>query len=318
MIKTKKTIILFYFVIFIAITVLGTIYDLQISKLLACLDQNSYFTNNIFAIIFECTSENILYFLLISSGGILFFYFKKNPLKTRYLHVFFLSFYLIIIAFSSFYCLYKTTSYIAEYTDFGLHDYLTSYNGIITIIILSIIIDVISLFFISKISEQNLKSLWKWAIIVLTVSAISNGIVQGAKLVFDRTRYRAMNYIGDINFEYYTPWYVINQNKFTSLSPYLSDFFKSFPSGHTCASASSFLIILLPNFIEKFNNKKAKITLWSFAISYTLLTALSRIMAGAHFFMDTFIGGFITIIITFITFYIYTKKLNQNDLKNKN
>ena len=63
------------------------------------------------------------------------------------------------------------------------------------------------------------------------------------------------------------------------------------------------------------NNKKWKTIFWTVAISYTFLVALSRIVAGAHFFMDTFVGGFTTIILTIIAYYLV--KYFQNKQNNK-
>ena len=86
--KTKNIIIWSCFsAIFILVAILGTIYDLQISKALADISTGQYFTKNLFAIIGETIGENILYVLLVFSFGVLFFYLLKNPLNKKWLNI---------------------------------------------------------------------------------------------------------------------------------------------------------------------------------------------------------------------------------------
>ncbi|MBR1985176.1 MAG: phosphatase PAP2 family protein [Clostridia bacterium] len=320
--KTKNIIIWSCFsAIFILVAILGTIYDLQISKALADISTGQYFTKNLFAIIGETIGENILYVLLVFSFGVLFFYLLKNPLNKKWLNLCLL----IAMCFASvvicFYCLYNSLEHLSTHTNNSLDTFLSSTFGLISLLLFSIMVVGCAFVLISKIKKENINYLWKWALLVIVLSALSNGIVQGAKLVFDRTRYRAMVFSGDTDFQYYDYWFVFNKNKFSSVSPYAEDFFKSFPSGHTCAAASSFFLILLPLFHPQTNNKKWKTIFWTFATSYTLLIALSRIVAGAHFFMDTFIGAFITIILTIIAYYLVkyfqNKQINKENLSIK-
>lgn len=314
-----KNIILFSIIaaIFIAITILGTIYDLQISKALADLQPGQYHSTNLFAIIGETIGENILYVLLVSSLCILFYYLHKNPLNKKWLNIT-LKIAILLISYAiCFYCIHKTSEYVATHTTFGLDEYLSSTLGLITILLVSLTANILAFLLFSKISNENLQKLWKWALLVIVLAALSNGIVQGAKRIFDRTRYRAMFYIGDTEFQYFDYWFVFNNNKFSSISTYAEDFFKSFPSGHTCAAASSFFLICLPLFLPQTNNKKWKCIFWGFAGLYTMLVALSRIIAGAHFFMDVFVGASVTIVLTLISyFYIKYKQNKKTQLEN--
>lgn len=290
--------------IFITVAVLGTIYDLQISKLLADIQTGQYFTKNIFAIIGETIGENILYVLLVCSFCIIFFYLLRNPLDKKYFNIILLIVMCISSVLICYYCLNNSLEHLSTHTNNSLDNFLSSALGIVSLFLFSIAITGCALFLFSKIKNENIILLWKWALLVIILSALSNGIVQGAKLVFERTRYRAMVFSGDTEFQYYDYWFKLNSNKFNSVSPYAEDFFKSFPSGHTCAAASSFFLILLPLFLPQTNNKKWKIIFYSTAIIYTFLVALSRLIAGAHFFMDVLIGGFTTIILTIIAYYL--------------
>lgn len=312
--KTKK-IILWSSISAILLTafILGTIYDLQISKALVQLNNDSYLSHNFFAIIGEAFGEDILYVLLVSAIAIIFFnILKREIINKKWLKYIFLAGCLIFSFVICFYCIDKTLGYISEHTYFGLDNFLNSTLGTIIVALFSLLIDICVFILFNKLSETSLQQLLWWSILVLFVAAISNGLVQGLKHVFDRTRFRAMHFVGDTQFTYYTPWYQVNTNKFDSISIFAEDFFKSFPSGHTCAAASSAVLIALPMFVEKFNNKKWKSIFLASSITYTVLVALSRIVAGAHFFTDVFVGGLITFVCTIVAMIIFKKLLEKN------
>lgn len=296
--------------VLLVMAVLGTIFDLQISIALADLQNTQYHSSNVFAIIGETFGENILYIFLVVSCGILFFYLYKKPLAKKWLNISILIGVALFSFVVCFYCIHKVLEYLSIYTNFGLKGYISSAIGIISVLLFSCIVDIFAFYLLSKISLENLERLYKWAIVVFIVALLSNGFVQFSKRIFDRTRFRAMVYVGDTEFSYFQNWYVINTNKFNSISEYASDFFKSFPSGHTCAAASSFLLVLLPLFLPQCDNKKWKTIFWVSSISYTILVALSRIIAGAHFFMDVFVGGLSTFVITMIAYYVI-KRINS-------
>ncbi len=304
--------------VLLIIAILGTIFDLQISKALADVQfGENYHSTNLFAIIGETFGENILYIFIVLAFGILFFYLRKNSIAKKWVNVclqiaMFVGSYII-----TFYCLHKVLEYLSIYTNFGLDEYIISVIGLISVALVSLAVNIGSFYLISKISDDNINRLWKWALVVLIVAILSNGIVQFSKRIFDRTRYRAMVHIGDSEFNYFDYWFTFNTNKFSYASPYFEDFFRSFPSGHTCAAASSFLLVLLPLFLPQTDNKKWKTIFWVSSISYTLLVALSRLIAGAHFFMDVFVGGMVTFVIVMIAYYIcYKLKQKEKDKEN--
>ena len=73
-----------------------------------------------------------------------------------------------------------------------------------------------------------------------------------------------------------------------------SDWFKSFPSGHSAAAATVIALISIPSMFEKTNNLKVKAIVISATTIYTLLVMLSRIVVGAHFLTDVAAGAYIT------------------------
>lgn len=312
MVKNKKIITISSIVAVILLTILivGTIFDLQISKALADISNGQYYSSNIFAIIGEWFGEDILYLFIIGACAILFFYLLKFPLNKKYLTITSQVLVCVISYLVSLYSFYKMLRYIARYLSSLANDTLTNYIssaiGIITILIIPVVICIAIFFIISKLKPETLKALWKWAIIVLAVAVISNGIVQVSKHIFDRTRFRAMVFAGDEEFRYFTNWFNINSNKTLPDGLFASDYYKSFPSGHTCAGASTFLIVLLPYYLQELNNKKSKIILWTIASIYTFLVALSRIVAGAHFFTDVYIATLITVITIFVVYIVFS------------
>lgn len=312
MIKSKKNIILLCTIIIsvLLVLVLGTIFDLQISKLLADLPNGQYYTDNIFAIIGETIGEDILYFLVISACAILFYCLVYNKFKNKWLNYILQAILVLISYLVGIYLFYVTLDNFAPYVS-GVSEYISSTVGIITIFLFPIIIVGLIYLLFSKTKPEKINALWKWALIVLIVAVVSNAIVQVSKHIFDRTRFRAMVFSGDDKFSYFTNWFTINTNKFQTNSMYAGDFFKSFPSGHTCAATSIFLIVLLPVYLQDFNNKQTKITLWIVASVYTLFVALSRIVAGAHFFTDVYIAFLITALTILITFVIINKTSNK-------
>jgi len=308
--NTKTKNILFWSIFasaFLIILSIGTMFDLQISKALADVPSGQYLSSNFFAIFFEIFGEYVLYILLIFALGVLFFYLIKKPLQKKWLNICLL----IAICIVSFgVCLYsfnKLFDYIDLYANFKLSDYLSSTIGKITIVAGSIVINVLSFLGLSFLKEETLTKLWKWAVVVLIVALLSNAFVQITKRIVCRTRFRAMLYVGDSEFSHFTNWFTINKDKLNFVSYYADDFFKSFPSGHTCAGASIFLIVLLPLFFTQLDNKKWKSILWTTASVYTFIVALSRIIAGAHFFTDVFVGGMVTITLTLIAYFICKK-----------
>lgn len=295
--------------------ILGTIYDLQISRLFADLQEGQYYSSNIYAILGETFGENILYVLLICAFAIMFFHLIRNPLQKKWLNVLLIIFFAVAGWIVSFYCINKTLKYISIYSNFGLDQFLQNILGKIAIMLFACIVAILVYLCFIKMKKETLQQLSGWALSVMIIALISNLIVQGAKLVFARTRYRAMMYEGDSSFSHFTNWFQINHDNFATATgaDFIRDYYKSFPSGHTCAAASSFLLILLPNFYHKTNTFAWKFTFTAFAIVYTFLVALSRIVAGAHFFTDVFVGGIVTIITVFVAkWFVIEKRFKKN------
>ena len=293
---------------FLLALVLGTIFDLQISKALADITWGQYYTTNFYAIAGEVVGEMVLYLLLVCSLSILINYFaRRNTSKKWY-------YYLIIVILAilsigvGFFGVSKFLNYLADFSVAGVEGFSKSSIGKVVLLLLSCATTLVACLLFAKCKDESLKQLAVWAIIMILIAIASNLVVQVYKRIACRTRYRAMVYEDIENFDYYTPWYVINTQKFSSTAPFASEFFKSFPSGHACAGASVFSLVLLPHCFEKTNTTKWKSIFLAIAITWTTLVCFSRIVAGAHYFTDVLIGSFVTIFFTYLAKWVLLDK----------
>ncbi len=90
-------------------------------------------------------------------------------------------------------------------------------------------------------------------------------------------------------------------------------FGQSMPSSH--ALCSVIMALFLCYFIFKITNKKFfRVFFIIFSSVFVLLICLSRLYLGLHYLTDILVGAIIGAIISFIGFYIYKKRGQQNDL----
>ncbi len=115
----------------------------------------------------------------------------------------------------------------------------------------------------------------------IITALVSFTLIQVLKVIWGRPRFYTLSFGGE-----FRSWYVI------SGTDWLADENKSFPSGHTGASAVILWITYLPLLNEKWNNKT--VLLRTFAVIWIVLTGLSRIMAGMHYISDTMAGAGVT------------------------
>lgn len=174
-----------------------------------------------------------------------------------------------------------------------------------------------------KVNPTTMAELLRWAFIVSSASLLSILVVEIAiKPVFQRERFRfiyafnqvtsltlkdgrvltgidVQNYLNDINvYGGFHDWYKIpvsphafKQGNFPFLS---EDITKSFPSGHETMAAIGFLsLIILPFTVRQCNTLRTKLICFISAFAGTIIVALGRMVAGAHYLSDTVFGCFI-------------------------
>ena len=295
--------------VILVLILIATFFDLQISMALSSLKIGEYYTTNLFAIIFEIIGETFLYLFLAFAGSGLFWWFTR--FQKSYIKTIFQILFTIVIFVAFFFFLSRMVGYVAHFQPLvtGLY-----FNVIY--IFLSVILTFLIIFSMSRIKEDTLKKLFVFSLIIICTAVLSNLITQVIKgEVFGRMRYRAMNYIGD--FSFFTPWYYINGDSIATQVDLFSDAFKSFPSGHITACGISFSLMILPYLFEMLNTSKWKIILTITPLIITILVALARIIAGAHFLSDTIFGALITFGATMLFSYIFIfrkhKKLKQQE-----
>ena len=284
--KTLISVILFA-VIFGALLITATFTDLQVSRILTrgTLPAGQYYADGIFGTVFETIGTAPEYFISVLCLEILMLYvlrfFQPGALRMILAIV-------AAVAAAGFYAawLHEMFEYIFRHY---MDDFPTFVWGVIAFITL------IMMFFttlaVDRLSDESLRRLPRFAFAALLGMLAATLIVQGLKIPFGRMRYRAMNTIGD--FSYYTRWYVVNGQPDKTWMRELfgtSDACKSFPSGHTRGAAATFYLVL---FAERLGVRNRKIigALWAFALLFSALVAISRIMVGAHFFSDVLVGG---------------------------
>ncbi len=139
-----------------------------------------------------------------------------------------------------------------------------------------------------KDTKKNRTILW---IGILTVLA---GIIliQLMKYIWGRPRYRAILLEG----AEFRSWLYIEGFDIRD------DLYRSFPSAHSFSSASSFMLLFLPDLYEDFPFKR----IWCLlaAVLFTGFTMFSRIVAGMHFISDVMAGTGLYLLFLLIAVFI--------------
>ena len=95
-----------------------------------------------------------------------------------------------------------------------------------------------------------------------------------------------------------------------------SNNYKSCPSGHTIYSATGLLVFPLLTLLndKTKNNRVLQIILFYIAVAWTVIVAISRVYAGAHYLSDTAMGFFTTLVSINIGGLIVTKIVKDRTL----
>ena len=274
-------------VVFTTLFLIGTVYDLEISRIFVRnLPIGSYYTSNKVALFAEYFGPLPFYF----GGffGCLMLFVKFNSLekenKLRYL-----SYAAIGGAFVfSALCLQQTMKFI-----FRVHDMeknLMDIDMLVAYLFFGVACTILGVRGFKKFDVKYADKMLYLGIVCVAAVALY-AIVHFSKGPLGRIRYRAMNEIDD--FTLYVPWYHINANKELDYTIFTGgkDGLKSFPSGHSFCASMIFLLGCLPFTFNGFNEKKWKIIIHVTCIIYTVTICFLRIVAGAHFLTDVVMGS---------------------------
>ena len=293
--------------VLLIIFLIGTFFDLEISRAICALDSGEYFTSSFILILSEIFGETVLYGLV--SFAVLMLYlsdasvFKCNKNTKKVI-----KFFCIVILFGiNVFATFKVIGYFSDHY-FILEDSL-SLLSIVCYLLGGCVFSLIWYLIAKKVPAEICKSLAIWSLIVALTVILSQIVVQGAKPIFNRVRFRTMNFLED--YSYFSKWFSVKSQTFDTFE-YLkilvgSDGYKSFPSGHTACGASLITLTLIPEYCVKLQSKCIKILLNIFAYSYCALLGLSRILVGAHFLTDVVFSIIVTFSASYFSKYVIDK-----------
>lgn len=143
-----------------------------------------------------------------------------------------------------------------------------------------------------KISDERLKELRSTAILFIILVLGEVIIVNILKVVWGRPRMRIID-----SADQFRKWYIIS-------FPSQDNNYKSFPSGHTANAFASIAWTLLAMKDGRLNRR----IVLAAALVWGVLTALSRVVLGAHFLSDVITGGYITIFLFLLLDHLFFRK----------
>ncbi len=330
--ESKKNLIAvaLFLLVFGSLLTLATFYDLEVSRILinGVLEPGRYLSDNPFGVflesVYKLTPVMLYAFCALVFYGLCYKSNLKKAPKIILCTLFFgVAVYILQQGFASVF------GYICEHLgeSLGAMQSGREFRDMLFIVIIGYFFAVLFVGLAVVAIKDVPFSVWKKLIVfvlaVAIIGLVTGGIVSALKGLMNRARFRSMNYLGD--FGLYTRWYVTTNNNeiFDSMALFgASDGFKSFPSGHTSGVGSTYCLIMLIDCLG-LQKKWQKSLLWIFPIIWTGLTAVSRIMVGAHYFSDVLIGGttaFTVMIIVreiLICRFSHIKKLFKREPKQK-
>lgn len=326
--KTIISLVLFA-VIFATLITVATFFDFQVSEILTknALPEGEYYATDFFGVFFECVGSLPIYLFAAFACCVLFWVcvkvWKKKPYNVILAVVFAIG---SVVAF--WIALKDTLGYVFDHV-FAVTDPVY-YNAIDEVyhsapvvaieILFALFLAVCAIFATKHFNEDTLRKLFKLCITATVAVVVANLLIMIIKDPIGRMRFRAINStVGQGLIERgevagFTRWYVANGQPNEGIingfiDNYMaSDAFKSFPSGHTCAAATVYAIMLVPDLFElkgKKNGLGAKIACWCVPIAITMLVAISRIVCGAHYMSDVTFGGTLTFVCMMISREIF-------------
>lgn len=274
---------------FIALMIVATFYDLQIN--IALQNPNSFFGQ-----FFAYLGETPAYIAAPIAATI---FFQAVTKENKFYWVLKVATALLCFAGYFVFFMYFTGKLFSENLM-----YETAY-----IIIFSAFAVPLTLLATAKVDKEIMQKLVIFAIFLLVFLGLSQGLTTLFKFFGGRLRFRNMN----SNYDGFTRWYQFqfgsSGREHLAQGEKLDDAFKSFPSGHTSAAGLSFALIMVPSLFDKL--KKHAVWFYVIPAVYTIMVAISRMVAKAHFLSDVLVGGLISVLSAFflrwLCLFVYDK-----------
>lgn len=290
------------FIIVLTLFIVGSIYDLNISKAIAK-------PRNAFTLFFAALATlPISAFFAFNSGVIFKMNFRRYKECKTYQRILLIALSIVLFAGGTLL--------------FGLNvsgQYAYNFNKLLGILVglaLSVPMAILGYFVYEKIDTPNLLKILIFTSIVV---AFTSGCVEFIKILVPRVRFIAVS--GMIDGEaLFRPWYnpsitkpMIEQVKDWASQHGYGELYKSFPSGHSNFSLStSFILMMLPLITSNKKLLRYQILLFYVGFAYYLLTAFSRIYGGAHYLTDTTFSGLFALMVYIIANEIYIRKVEKS------
>ena len=291
--KIQKRYIVLICVVFL-LFLIGSFYDLEISKLLYI---GQYPNDNIFGIIFSYIGILPAFAGWSFLGAIILYLSKEESNKKRKTFLKGLSIFQYVLSFF-FLC---NTIMFTNLNVINVH-WALAYG-------LGIIIFLLSMYggYIFAKKSDN-KYLLNKVVFISMISILTMFLAMGIKEIMLRPRYKLVLELNDYN--YFINWWENGRVLKDSIGESInSDFFKSFPSGHS--AYAMFAIFIFPMLVDN-KSKKYESFLFICGVIWWILTAYSRLTIGAHYLTDVCFGGLITLISYVIITLILKKKIKSN------
>ena len=139
-------------------------------------------------------------------------------------------------------------------------------------------------------------------------------LVYGIKMFFPRIRCRSICLLANGDFDtYFIPWYKsydYSTLKGMTEGLYISDDFKSFPSGHAFSVSTLLTFVFLPFYFKKCQKKNVALTLFIVPSIFIILILFARVLCGAHFASDV-LFGFGIVLLCFVISYSIDLMINR-------
>ena len=276
-IKAREYIVVF--AIALAMIITGSFVDLGFSKAVY-----SYTETNLFGVIMSGLAEAPTYLTMSFAGLLLIISCKELPAFKKVISIILGA---AAIAFGAV-MTFDTFTNIAKFYRTEDYEKLIIAVGIVFDVLMH---GLISLYIFKKCLRKNRDNMRMIAIALLSIIVLELLLATILKFVFSRPRPRYLlddDSIGDI--QDFRNWWELQPFKCNELEK-PSDW-KSCPSGHTATAIAMMFILPICALLNDDwkNNNKFRIASLYIGLLWGLLTAISRIYAGAHFLSDVGMG----------------------------
>ncbi len=308
-----------FIVIFGALLLTATLYDLEVSKILAKVNVGEYFTTSVFGAIFESIGSWPVYAMLSAAFAIIYSNTKRSSVKPLKILGSIAANIASVIAMAV--LVFDTVSYITRHVSVPAGEAITSVFAKVVCVFIAAACGELLCYAFSRLDDDKAKALLRLSFVILFGVILANIFVNIIKNIMCRPRYRTMQCLnqpdenGNIFWNYHR-WYQKFRMPEEGDPLYIAmsnghkvghDAYRSFPSGHTCAAGTIYAILALPKLLKKYDTPKMRALLCFIAVAVTGIVAVSRIVCGAHYFSDVLIGGTSTFVSMMLAIKIFIK-----------